>query len=133
MKEFLNKKDYSVTMTEYLRDGEPRELVPIQTIGKELSQNYEELSNEQIETVVDVMSQRYGSETYIPPESVSLEEKINDAVEITIEDIEDSPIYADPSAGDGEHLCVTWGNLGGELAPEGKAEDGEGENLFGIR
>lgn len=120
-------------MGEYLPDGERRELVPVQNLGDELSQRYEDLSDEQIETVVDVMSQRYGDETCVYPEAVTLGEAMGDAVEITIDDVEDTPIYADPSAGEGEHLCVTWGNLGGELAPEGKATNGDDEDLFGIR
>lgn len=82
---------------------------------------------------MDVIGQRYGEELFLSPEHVEFEEAYGDAVEIIIDGVEDTPIYADPSAEDGEHLCVTWGNLGGELAPEGKAEDGDGNDLFGIR
>lgn len=98
-----------------------------------LDERYDEFSREQIETAVDVIAQRYGAEVFISPEQVEFGEAYGDAVEIDIDSVEDTPIYADPSAGDGEHLCVTWGNLGGELAPEGKAKDGDGEDLFGIR
>lgn len=111
-------------MTEYLHN---------QDLVEELDNRYDNLSRDQVEVAVDVIAQRYGEDVFVSPEDIVFEESYGDAVEITIEGVEESPIYADPSAGDEEHLCVKWGNLGDELAPEGKAEDGDGNNLFGIR
>lgn len=99
-----------------------------------LDEEYDNLSTEQVETAVEVMEQRYGEELFISLEDVTLDEVYDDAVEIDIDDVEDTPIYADPSAGDGEHLCVTWGNLGDDgTPPEGHAQDGSGDDVFGIR
>lgn len=121
-------------MEEYLREDGGKEFLPVSNLGDSLRQEYDEFSDEQIETAVEVMEQRYGEDTFISPEDVELEEVYNDAVEIDIEDVEDTPIYADPSAGDGEHLCITWGNLGDdETPPEGRAQTGSGEDVFGIR
>lgn len=101
---------------------------------KYLDQEYEDLSTEQVETAVDVIEQRYGNEFSISPEDVTLEQVYEEAVEVDIDGLDDTPIYADPNAGEGEHLCVTWGNLGDDRhAPEGRAQNGEGDDLFGIR
>lgn len=104
-------------------------------LAGELDEQYDDLSTEQVGTAVDVMTQRYGEDLYVPVEDVELEEVHGGAVEISIEGIEDSPIYADPNAAEGEeHLCVTWGNLGDDgNPPEGRAKDGSGDDLFGIR
>lgn len=111
-------------MTEYLRQ---------QDLVDELDDQYNEFSREQVEIAVDVIGQRYGRDVFMSPEHIDFSEAYGEAIEITIDGVEDTPIYADPSAGEGKHLCVTWGNLGGELAPEGKATDGDDEDLFGIR
>ena len=99
----------------------------------ELAEQYSQFSMEQVELAVDVIGQRYGGDVFISPEDVEFREAYGEAVEIEIDGVEDTPIYADPSAGEGEHLCVTWGNLGGELAPEGRTSDGDGDDLFGVR
>jgi hypothetical protein len=111
-------------MTEYLHQDD---------LVDELEDQYDEFTREQIELAVDVIGQRYGGDVLLSPEHIDFNEAYGDAVEIVIDDVDDTPIYADPSAGEGEHLCVTWGNLGGELAPEGKATNGDDEDLFGIR
>ena len=104
-------------------------------LAEALDEEYDDLSSEQVETAVEVMEQRYGEELFVSPEDITLEEVYDDAVEINIEDVEDTPIYADPNTGEGEdHLCVTWGNLGDDSnPPEGRAKDGSGDDLFGIR
>lgn len=99
-----------------------------------LDEEYDELTTEQVETAVEVVEQRYGENHSFSPEDVDLEEVYDDAVEVDIDDVDDTPIYADPSAGEGEHLCVTWGNLGGDgKPPEGRAKDGSGDDVFGVR
>jgi len=114
-------------MKEYLQiDGD---------LAGELDQQYESLSTEQVEMAVDVMQQRYGSDVIVSPEDVDLDEVYEGAVEIDIEGVRESPIYADPNAEEGrDHLCVKWGNLGNDdNPPEGRAKDGSGDDLFGIR
>ncbi|WP_347720615.1 hypothetical protein [Candidatus Nanohalovita haloferacivicina] len=112
-----------------------KEYLHMDDLVGELDEQYDDLSTEQVETAVDVMAQRYGDDLYVSPDDVELEEVHNGAVEIDIEEVEDSPIYADPNAAEGEdHLCVTWGNLGNDGSPpEGRAQDGSGDDLFGIR
>ncbi|QKQ98923.1 hypothetical protein GKQ38_05390 [Candidatus Nanohaloarchaea archaeon] len=104
-------------------------------LAGELDEQYDDLSTEQVETAVEVMEQRYGDDLFVSPEDVELEEVYDGAVEIDIEEVEDTPIYADPNAEEGEgHLCVTWGNLGDDgNPPEGRAKDGSGDDMFGIR
>ena len=99
-----------------------------------LDKEYDDLSTDQVEAAVEVMEQRYGETMFISPEDVTLEEVYDEAIEIDIDDVEDTPIYADPNAGEGEHLCVTWGNLGDDgNPPEGRAKDGSGDDVFGVR
>lgn len=112
-----------------------KEYLHMDGLADELDREYDDLTTEQVEAAVDVMAQRYGDELYVSPDDVELEEVHNGAVEIDIEDVEDTPIYADLNAAEGEdHLCVTWGNLGNDGSPpEGRATDGSGDDLFGIR
>lgn len=104
-------------------------------LAEALDEEYDDLSTEQVDTAVEVMEQRYGEDLFVSPEEVGLEEVYNGAVEIDIEEVEDTPIYADPNAGEREdHLCVTWGNLGDDSnPPEGRAKDGSGNDIFGVR
>lgn len=103
-------------------------------LAEALDEEYDDLSTEQVETAVEVMEQRYGEDLFVSSEAVTLEEVYDDAVEIGIEEVEDTPIYADPNAGEREHLCVTWGNLGDDgNPPEGRAKDGSGDDVFGVR
>lgn len=112
-----------VTMEEYLR---------MDDLADALDEQYDDLSTKQVETAVEVMEQRYGEAVFVSPEDVTLEEVYDEAVEIDIDDVDDTPIYADPSAG--KHLCVTWGNLGDDgNPPEGRAKDGSGDDVFGVR
>ena len=99
-----------------------------------LDEEYDELTTEQVETAVEVMEQRYGEDRSFSPKDVDLEQVYDDAIEVDIDGLDDTPIYADPSTGEGEHLCVTWGNLGDDdNPPEGRAKDGSGNDVFGVR
>ena len=110
------------------------EYLHIDDLSRALDQQYENLSSTQIDSTVEVVAQRYGDDLYVSPADIDLSEAHNDAVEIDIEGVDDTPIYADPNAAEGEHLCITWGNLGNDCSPpEGRAEDGFGNELFGIR
>lgn len=93
-----------------------------------LEGRYDEFTQDQIQAVAETVDQRYDQE--VDPDDIYLEDGYGESVEVTVDGIDDEfPISADPT----NEVCVTWGNVGDEVAPEGPAKDGNGDDIFGVR
>lgn len=100
----------------------------IHGLFRDFSADYGEgdLTTGQVADAYEVLDRRYGGEN-LDIENVELKEFLDDGVEIHIDGFDDSPVYAS------DQHCVTWGNDTSGGPPEGRATDGDGNDIFGVR